>query len=472
MRLSLKLTLAIALGVALLLAVQTYLRIEREVSLFEDDMRRDHRALAHALSLAVEVVAEGRGVDEALAWVEEADRRDPSITIRFREPEGEVRRAGGRRGPRDGRRSLAETVTDVEHGEQGDELVTVVTLPLSDLPGVLELRESLEPSRAYVRTTVIRAAMNALVMLGVCVAIILAFGWFFVGRPMRLVIAKLRRVGAGDFTGAPLPIAQRDELGMLASEIDAMCDRLVDLQGRAESEARARVFALEQLRHADRLSTVGELASGIAHEIGTPLNVISARAKMISRKESSGDEIFEDASVIAEQSERIAGIIRQLLDFARQRPPRKSPQDLVDLVRTTLRLLEPLATKRSVRFDFPEHPPSVLPVDPGQIQQVLTNVVMNAIQAQIDGGQVRVRIEDTETGARVSIEDDGPGMPPEVKARVFEPFFTTKDVGKGTGLGLSVAFGIVLEHGGRIFVDSEVGRGSRFTIDLPREAST
>jgi signal transduction histidine kinase len=238
---------------------------------------------------------------------------------------------------------------------------------------------------------------------------------------------------------------------------------------------------LEQLRHADRLMTVGKLASGVAHEIGTPLNVVEARATMIAEGTTSAAESAEFARVIVRSTGRIARIIRQLLAFARRGTAQKAPCDLAVLAKHTTDLLGSIAAKRGVTLTIADGgAPRMVDADGTQIEQVLTNLVMNAIQAT-DRGKVEITLGDervtppADVGgsegdyARVLVRDDGCGIPAESLPHVFEPFFTTKDVGEGTGLGLSIAYGIVREHGGWITADS-AGHGTEVTFYLPRTA--
>jgi len=239
---------------------------------------------------------------------------------------------------------------------------------------------------------------------------------------------------------------------------------------------------LEQLRHADRLATVGKLASGIAHELGTPLNVVSARAKMIADGETTTDESQSYASVIVGAADRMTKIIRQLLQFARRRGPEKRAGDVYELARESLSLLQPLAKKHDVSLELDEAGRgTTLRVDAGQLQQVITNLVMNAIQAMPRGGSVRISCSrelatpPADLGGSeqryvcVRVDDDGEGIPVDALPHVFEPFFTTKDVGEGTGLGLAVSYGIVRDHGGWIAVVSKGGSGSSFRVYLPEE---
>jgi signal transduction histidine kinase len=240
---------------------------------------------------------------------------------------------------------------------------------------------------------------------------------------------------------------------------------------------------MDQVRQADRLVTVGKLASGVAHELGTPLNVVWARAKMVSSLGTATGSVdtANNGRIIAEQCENMTKIIRQLLDFARPRSPRKARVDLCQLVQHVLTLLSPMAQKKKVSFVTPVETTTALTaeIDANQIQQVLLNLVMNGIQAMGAGGALTVQVERRrasppqprdgapEEYVALSVEDQGTGIPEEVRRHLFEPFFTTKGVGEGTGLGLSVSRGIVEEHRGWIEVQTEPEKGSRFTVFLP-----
>jgi signal transduction histidine kinase len=223
---------------------------------------------------------------------------------------------------------------------------------------------------------------------------------------------------------------------------------------------------------------VGKLASGIAHELGTPLSVMTMEAKRIASGRATGEAAVESAQLVSLQGERMTRIIQQLLDFARQRPPRMGPVDLRDAVAGSAALLRPLAERRKIRVEIAAPEPVSVVADRARIEQVLTNVLVNGIQASPEGAALTVEVRRSErpppgeageaaAWGRIAVVDHGPGIAPEVLPHIFEPFFTTKEPGQGTGLGLSVASGIVAEHGGFIDVESAVGAGARFAIHLP-----
>lgn len=232
----------------------------------------------------------------------------------------------------------------------------------------------------------------------------------------------------------------------------------------------AHVATVDQLRHRDRLALVGQLASGLAHELGTPLNVIAGRARLMEEARLPQEQLSSHIRSILEQTERMTSTIRQLLDFARRRGPDMDRADLHDLCRRVLELLRPLATKRKIVLTL--HPRSaecLAKVDWNQIQQAISNLVMNAMQAMPQGGEVEVSVREADRDFIVlTVADSGMGIEREQLQRIFEPFFTTQGAGEGTGLGLSITEGIVRDHGGKIEVSSEVGRGSCFSLYLPR----
>jgi signal transduction histidine kinase len=472
-----KLSLAIIGGVSVVFALNGYFRVRREVALFESDRARDEALLGEALAPAFESTWKNEGMDRALAVLSRANARQGRVRVRWVWLDGSDAIAGR---PVADALASGETATRLASEGADERRYTFFRVAIPDARrGALEVSESLAPERAYIRQTITSTIETGLALDAFCAVLATAVGAWLVGRPMSLLADKARRVGQGDF-GGPLHLAQRDEIAALAGEMNAMCDRLVEANARAAREMQSRLEMLEQLRHADRLVTVGKLASGVAHEIGTPLNVVEARALMIAEGSTTPEESVEYARVIARATDRIARIIRQLLAFARRGTAQKARCDVAVHARHAIELLEPLAAKRNVRLALAGgDAPSWVDADAGQIEQVLTNLVMNAIHAS-HGGTVELALDEASATppadvggpparyVRVRVRDEGHGIAPDHLAHVFEPFFTTKDVGEGTGLGLSISYGIVREHGGWITAESEPGRGALFTFYLPK----
>jgi signal transduction histidine kinase len=483
MRLARRLTIWLLLAIGGVFAADTYLTGRLYADLYDADVRRDHRVLGRALSLAVATAWRDHGEAYALALVDKTNERESQVHIRWVDIAAAPGAPNGPAVAAVDLRALGQLQLLNAEAEADGERTLYTYVPVrmdAELHGALELSDSLADARAYLRS-------RARIKLASLVSMALLFGlgaWLggvgLVGRPVERLVAKARRIGSGDFS-EPLELRGRDELSELAGEINAMAERLQAADRSLRAETAARLDTLEQLRHAERLTTVGKLASGLAHELGTPLNVVSGRAKMILGGETASEgETRQLARIIVEQSERMASIVRQLLDFARRRPARRESADLVQLARETASLLRPLAAKRRIALRDPgRSDPLRAEVDAPRVQQALTNLLLNAIQACREGGTVGIEIDEgTEKDpharsgspapcARLAVVDDGHGIPAERLSDVFDPFFTTKEVGQGTGLGLSVAYGIVAEHGGWIEAESEPGRGSRFTLHVP-----
>lgn len=224
-----------------------------------------------------------------------------------------------------------------------------------------------------------------------------------------------------------------------------------------------------QLLRAEKLATVGGLAAGIAHEIGTPLGVVRGRAELLVAKLGEGGPA-ESARIIVDEIDRISRVIRQLLDFSSTSPARAGPVDVEAVAANVAELLAFEAASRKVALSMEVSPqlPAVA-ANPDELKQVLVNLTLNALHACSPGGRVWLRASPgpRETGVVMVVEDDGSGIPEELRHRVFDPFFTTKKRGKGTGLGLTVAAQIVRNHGGEIDVDGRVGGGTRLTVLWP-----
>ena len=231
-------------------------------------------------------------------------------------------------------------------------------------------------------------------------------------------------------------------------------------------------MANRQLLRAANLASVGELASGMAHEINNPVGIILGRTDYIlATQEYLSAEAKEDLQVVRNQAERVASTVRSLLTFARPSPLTIRPVDLAQLVDQAIALETPRCHSAEVKIErSPSDRVPTIRADPDRLQQVLVNLMNNAIDAMPQGGLLGISLADGGGGeVIVNISDTGTGITEEDQARIFDPFFTTKPAGKGTGLGLAVSYGIIRDHGGEIRLNNFPGKGSTFSIVLPVE---
>jgi two-component system NtrC family sensor kinase len=301
---------------------------------------------------------------------------------------------------------------------------------------------------------------------GLVLVLMVLASFFFsksISRPIREVIDGTTLIGKD--LSHRITVRSQDEIGTLAQKINLMASSLE--QHLAEKKRIAN-----QICQSEKLASIGEMAAGLAHELNTPLSNVRALSSMAGKDLKNGkytpESIANDLDDIQEQTGICSEIISGLLSFARHQNPEKTYQDINELIESSLSLTRIQLAKKDIEvvFEKNSHLP-FLKIDGHQIKQVFVNILLNAVDALEDGGQLAISLSDTDGKLFIRFVDKGHGIRPERLAKIFDPFFTTKEVGKGTGLGLSVSYGIMKSHGGTIEVDSSPGEGSVFTVILP-----
>ncbi len=319
-----------------------------------------------------------------------------------------------------------------------------------------------------------------LLFLGLIVALMALGGYLaltrLVIRPVRRLIHTVDRVGEPGLADLDVHARPRggNELAALSDAVDRMLARLQSDKLRIdESLDRQRelnqqlVLAQEVLLRSEKLASVGQLAAGVAHEIGNPVSIILGYLEILRRSEVCPEERASYLADMTEATERISGIIRDLLDFSRPVQDEDDGADLDRAIASTRKLLRPQKRFREVVVEGPAAPTRLrVHMSEGRLQQILVNLLMNAADAMQGRGRVEIRVEDRGEKVGLIVADEGPGIPPEAQRRVFDPFYTTKEPGEGTGLGLAICHSLVQAFGGEISLDSEEGRGATFTIEL------
>ena len=501
MKLGTRVTVVTTVLVAPVLAASGYGALKLRRADLEADLDRQAREVAETLRSGLEPVSDDSEAATRLlterAWM--SRERDDAFKL-------EVLRVGDRWQTTDQSWLILAQAAEIEDGPVGNlleapgrEPAFAMAVPLQDAAGLAlpqhhparrpKAMLGMRRDARYVKDAVTATAwrifslfLGALVFVAIGVELAMRT---VVALPLRRLLDGIDGVGKGDLSRVLL--ADRDdEIGTIAGRFNAMTGSLREAREDGERGVQARLSLETRLRQSEKLATIGQMAAEIAHEVGTPLNVIGGRARALGKSPRASDpaEVTRNAGIITGEVDRIAKIIRQVLDFSRQRGPTITSVHLGSVVAEALEFLREIVDRQQIKTDIRVLPsPPEVPGDPDQIQQVCLNLLMNAIHAMPSGGTLRItaeRVTRRKEGldlaspapyAMLEIADTGPGIPPENRGKIFEPFFTTKDEGQGTGLGLAVSHGIVKDHDGWIEVDSPAEGGAVFRVFLPCAAS-
>ncbi len=360
-----------------------------------------------------------------------------------------------------------------EFSQAGNEIIFSYFVPLTDTGGRINglLQLTRRGSDFSDLLAMLRGgAIVALLGISVLLAALVLFGHYgAVGRHLQRITSGMRRIDVGE-TDQRLPEEGPSEMRMLSSRINDMLDRIkASQQEIAERQAQETELRL-RLQESEKLAAIGQLASGIAHELGTPLSTVDGKAQQVLRRQDLEQPLRQSLEQIRTESERMERIIQQLLDFGRRNPLQSVEMDCGGMIRGVIEKHAQPLREQQVEILSPRHGDSqqrlMIEVDPVRFEQALGNLLNNALQACRHHVRLDWYRRDDGT-AVITIEDDGDGIDEDDLPYLFDPFFTTKGAGHGTGLGLSVTYAAISDHGGRIEVDRspDLG-GARFSILL------
>ncbi len=274
---------------------------------------------------------------------------------------------------------------------------------------------------------------------------------------------------AGIIASGISAVGQHQKLQMIEKQ-------LLATQGELKEHIAAQRMAERRLVQAAKLAAVGEMAAGIAHELNNPLTTVSGFTELTLEEVAPDTRLHADLELVLREAHRATEVVRRLLDFARQSESVRTRSDINEIVKEVLALVNHLLQTSGVQLvvDFPNGLPLVS-VDRNQVKQVLLNLIHNALHAMPKGGELHIssarRSRDHQDWVMIMVKDTGIGISPENLERIFAPFFTTRAKEGGTGLGLSISYGLIAEHGGFIEAESQVGKGSMFSIWIPVEVN-
>jgi two-component system, NtrC family, sensor kinase len=485
MRLFSKIYTFLLIGLVAILVIEGNIHYEWAIRQFDRNMMEQAETTGRIIAGMVARVWLEAGADQAWACIADASRAEPRMTFSwlwFDEATSVWARAN-QPTPALVPWGTATSFIAIDDQHRQRRFTLVATEVPGDRQGGLLISQSMQPLADYSRKMLIRTLLITVLLALTSALIIYLFIYFKIHQPLEQLSRKAIEIGRGNLA-ADLDLKGENELVSLARAMNDMCTRLLIAKEKIHFEYLARLKTLEQLRHTEKLSTIGQISAGIAHEMGTPLNVVDGRAKMIISEALEKAEIVRCAEIIRNQAEKMTRIIRQLLDFSRKKKAGpKTRENLAELVHQVFQLLRPIAARQQIDLHMRSAPDSRLHsrVDAQQIQQVLMNVILNGIQASPVGSHVLVELTNTMLKSmihtddqlreyiRIEVLDEGSGIPEHLFAEVFTPFYTTKQIGLGTGLGLSISRELLEEHGGWIEVKNRSVQGAHFSIFLPPE---
>jgi signal transduction histidine kinase len=464
------------LGVSM--ALTGYFTLKKWEQQVESRMRSDLEMVSRAIQLPVSYALERNrrgGMEQAL---ESAIAMDSVYSAYAYDLEGERIASAGKEDPDPQRDKLTTLASEGkrrgEYGQVGDRRVYSYFVPLVDsrhqTAGLLQLTRRERDLRNYIATL----RKQAVLWLGagtlVMTLLVLIGQHQALGRHFQAFIAGMQRVAAGE-VGYRLPLSGPKEVASISASFNTMLDSIQHAENEIQSNRREQLVLEQQLRQSEKLAALGQLAAGVAHELGTPMSMIGGTAQRALRREKEDSRGADAFRRIQHEVARMEVIVRQLLDFSHSRRLQRRDLHPAKVAESAVTAVAEEAATHHVQLTLcgdPDAPP--FSADPIRIEQALVNLLRNAIQA----GSSRVvrlgwRVQDDATN--FVVEDDGPGIPEAIRPRLFEPFFTTKAVGQGTGLGLAVVHGIMREHGGAVWVgESDLG-GARAEISIPATPS-
>lgn len=489
MRVSTRMTLALSAACLVIMGLHGYNQLRDEDRDLHTAVEREMRLLGDAVRVAVEASLRDRQMQDIQGLLDATEAIDPTVDIFVFDRDHTLRAASAGSDAAELVPPLLDARPDaLQPGLRFDEAAppgrVILSLVLAGGPpgaeqpaGTLVLVRPLTEMHRDLADTRRGIILSVVLLVVVATALQFALGTIYVTRPLTKMAGAMQQMRTDAWTSR-LGYDRRDEVGMLGREFDAMVAALDEARQRIVREVESRTTLESGLQRVDKLVTVGQISAGLAHEIGSPLQILSGRARALLARDHSAEETRKHARILAEQTDRITRIVEQLLQFARRRPAHFTTASMEEPVQAVLDLLDHAARRRGVTIDLVcdgDLPKVIADVD--QIQQIVLNLAKNALEASAPGGHIVLRLSPWELSVpggtrrvpavRLEVEDDGRGMSEEVLARLFDPFFTTRATEGGTGLGLAVVKSIVTAHGGQVTAASVSGRGSRVTVDLP-----
>jgi signal transduction histidine kinase len=451
-----------------------------------DDVEKETRLLAHSLLVSVENALRDQQTDDVRELLQQIEHFKPSVDVRIYIQNHTIIRSGAESlvWPEEVEQALSQAALDGEMKQfyfpADDPDFLVMSLPFNKastaMPGNLAVVRSLQKMKEDLSKTRTYILWSFFSLISFISLLCFFLGHVYISRPLQELRQSMLAFRNSREPPEPLPVTGNDELSSVRQEFNRMTAQLFSAYRRLDAETQQRRQLQRALQNADKMITIGQLSAGLAHEIGSPLQIINGRARVLAGGGEDLQEVQRIANILVDQTDRITRIVQRLLEFA----PRPSSEPvLCDVIRAVAEVIDMLgfeARRQGVTMTFthPETLPLLL-INKDGIQQIVLNLLSNALAAIIDTGSITVDLShdfivyaDNKIPAlRLTASDTGTGIAPEHLPYLFEPYFTTRSKQGGTGLGLAVVKTLVTEMGGSVVAETEFGKGSQFIVHLP-----
>lgn len=477
MKLAPRITIAVTICGVVLFGGSGIYQLRREERDLHAVARKEGLLLSRSLQVAFENALRDRQIGDVSKMLGALATVDPAVAIYVYDHEASFVESS------DGARPSAEIVSVQERARAAERPIVEFTPPReprvllvglrlrhgtsSGSTGVMVLEKPLTDMQ---RDLAAERRGTLFTVLGFVLAItglVWVLARSYVSRPLSRMYADMERVRTGDL-GQVEDSPRQDEIGAIQREFASLVRDLEASRGRADREHEARARIERSLQEVDKLITIGQLAAVMAHEIGSPLQILEGRARALLKHAEDANATRRTAYMLIEQTERVTRIVGQMLSITRRRTPVRVAIDAERSVRDVVALLEIDAKRRRVQLSVEKAVRCDVVADPDQLQQVVLNLVRNALDASSCDSTVHVRLGGDDRNFVLEVTDQGPGISPSIRPHLFEPFFTTKLDHGGSGLGLSVVKAIVQEHGGKITFPQDLESGCVARVVLPR----
>jgi signal transduction histidine kinase len=481
-----KLTFSLFALTLLVFAIYGTVYLRTEAQDLRDGIEQETGLLASSLLISVENALRDHQTEDVQELLQLLERLKPSVDVRIYIQNHQVIRSNAEslNWPEEVKQNLYQTALEgrrrLFYFPAGKPELLVLSLPFSKtstpLRGNLAVVRSLQVMNEELKKTKAYLASSFLSLIAFTSLLCFSLGHVYISRPLKRLRQAMRTFRNSTELPDPLPVAGRDEIATVTQEFNRMTAELFSAQRQLDDETQQRRQLERALQNADKMITIGQLSAGLAHEIGSPLQIINGRARALADGNDDLHEVRRIANILVDQTDRITRIVQRLLEFSPRRSSESMHCDVIQAISEVIDMLSFEARRQGVtlRFSHPESLP-LLWVNKDSVQQIVLNLMSNALAAIVNTGSIDIELAQGSIvyadkpimALRLTVRDTGTGIAPEHLPHLFEPYFTTRGKQGGTGLGLAVVKSLVTDMGGTVTAGTEVGEGSRFIVHLP-----